>query len=154
MNRKVEGSRPASLELIEHPADLLGEHVRRRVREDAVREASGAAEGRLGATADEDRDPGRWRRTDREGRELVDRALMGERLTAPCLRQDPEGLLHRRAATAHVGAQPGVLDLRPAEPEPERESPVAQQLDRRRVLRKAQRVMHRREDDAGADLDP
>jgi hypothetical protein len=31
---------------------------------------------------------------------------------------------------------------------------VAQQLDRRRVLRKPQRVMHRREDDAGADLDP
>ena len=79
---------------------------------------------------------------------------MGERLAAPRLRQDPKGLLHRRAATAHVGAQPGVLDLRPAEPEPERESPVAQQLDRRRVLREAQRVMHRREDDAGADLDP
>ena len=79
---------------------------------------------------------------------------MGERLATPCLRQDPKGLLHRRAATAHVGAQPGVLDLRPPEPEPERESPVAQQLDRRRVLRQAQRVMHRREDDAGADLDP
>ena len=79
---------------------------------------------------------------------------MGERLAAPGLRQDPEGLLHRRAATAHVGAQPGVLDLRPPEPQPEREPPVAQQLDRRRVLRQAQRVMHRREDDAGADLDP
>ena len=79
---------------------------------------------------------------------------MGERLATPCLRQDPKGLLHRGTATAHVGAQSGVLDLRPAEPEPEHESAVAQQLDRRRVLRQAQRVMHRREQDAGADLDP
>ena len=79
---------------------------------------------------------------------------MGERLTAPRLRQDPEGLLHRRPATAHVGSKPGVLHLRPAEPEPERESTVAQQLDGRGILREAQRVMHRREEDAGADLDP
>jgi len=80
--------------------------------------------------------------------------VVGERIAAPRLRQDPEDLLHRRAATAHVGAQPGVLDLRPAKPEPERQPAVAQQLDGRRVLREAERVMHRREDDAGADLDP
>ena len=79
---------------------------------------------------------------------------MGERLTAPRLRQDPEGLLHRRPATAHVGSEPGVLHLRPSEPEPEHQSTVAQQLDGRGILREAERVMHRGEEDAGADLDP
>ena len=154
MNRNVDGIATGLVELVEHPPDLLAELVRRSVGEDAVGEAGGAADGRFGAAADEDRDPGRWRRTHRECRELMDLSLVRERLAAPCLRQDPEGLLHRRAAMAHVGAQPGVLDLRPAEPEPEHQSTVAQQLDGRGVLREAQRVMHRREDDAGADLDP
>ena len=123
MNRKVDGSRPAlSSSSSTHPT-CSRELLRRRVREDAVCEAGGAADRRLGATADEDRDPGRWRRTHPEGRELVDRALMGERLAAPRLRQDPEGLLHRRAATAHVGAQPGVLDLRPPSPSPSASRP-------------------------------
>ena len=93
-------------------------------------------------------------RADGQRRQLVDRALVGERLAAPRLGQDPEDLLHRRAATVHVGAQPGVLDLRPAQPQPEREPAVAQQLDGRGILGEAQRVMHRREEDAGADLDP
>ena len=142
------------VELVEHPSDLLAELVRRRVREDAVGEAGGAADGGLGAAADEDRDPGRGRRTDGQRRQPVDLSLVGERLAAPRLRQDPEDLLHRRAATAHVGAQPGVLDLRPAQPQPEHEPAVAQQLDGRRVLGEAQRVVHRGEDDAGPDLDP
>ena len=68
--------------------------------------------------------------------------------------QDPEDLVHGRAATARVGAEPGELDLRPAEPEAEDQPAVAEQLDRRRVLRQAERVVHRREDDAGAELDP
>ncbi len=142
------------LELVEHPPDLIAELVRRGVRKDTVRESGRAADGRLGAAADEDRDPGRRCRTDGEGRELIDRSPVGEGLTGPRLRQDLEGLLHRRAATAHVGSEPGVFDLRPAEPEAERESTVAQQLDGRRIFCKPQRVMHRREDDAGADLDP
>ena len=79
---------------------------------------------------------------------------MGERLAAPRLGQDPEDLLHRCAATVQIGAQPGVLDPRPAQPEPEREPAVAQQLDGRGILGEAQRVMHRGEEDAGPDLDP
>ena len=65
-----------------------------------------------------------------------------------------QDLVHRRAATAHVGAEARVLGLGPAEPEAEDQPAVAEQLDRRRVLGQAQRVMHRREDDARADLDP
>ena len=79
---------------------------------------------------------------------------MGERLTTPCLRQDPEGLLHRRAATAHVRSKAGVLHVRPSEPEPECQSTVTQQLDRRCILSEAQRVVHRRQHDTGANLDP
>jgi hypothetical protein len=85
---------------------------------------------------------------------LVDGALVRERFAAPGLWQDPEDLLHRRSAKAHVGAKPGVLHLRPPEAQPERESTVAQQLDGRRILRETERVMQRREDDAGTDLDP
>jgi hypothetical protein len=53
-----EGGRVATglLEFVEDPHDLLPELLRRRVREDTVREASRAAEGWLGATADEDPD--------------------------------------------------------------------------------------------------
>ena len=46
------------LELVEHPADVLVELVRRCVREDAIRRASRAAEGRFGTTAEEDRNTG------------------------------------------------------------------------------------------------
>ena len=57
------------------------------------------------------------------------------------------------AAPAGVGAQPGELDLDPAEADAQRQPAMAQQLDRGRVLGQADRVVHRREDHAGADLD-
>ena len=40
------------------------------------------------------------------------------------------------------------------EPKAKEQPPVAEQLDGRRILRQAERVVHRREDDAGAELDP
>ena len=131
------------------------ELVGRRVGEDAVGEPRGAPDRRLGATADEDRDPGL-------AASGAPRGSGGWYTSPSCVNGSPlhacgrirEDLLHGRAATAHVGAQAGVFDLGPAQPQPERQPAMAQQLDGRRVLRQAQRVMHRREDDAGADLDP
>ena len=133
---------------------LLHELIDRDVGEDAVGEARGAPDGGLRATADEHRDPCRWPRPDGERREVVDRALVGERLAAPRLRQDPEDLVHGRPATAGIGTEPRELHLRPPESEAQDQPAVAQQLDRRRVLGQAQRVVHRREDDARAELDP
>ena len=68
--------------------------------------------------------------------------------------EDPQDLVHSRAATAGVGAEAGELGPRPAEPEAQDQPPVAQQLDGRRVLRQAERMVQRREDDARAELDP
>ena len=126
----------------------------RSVGEDAVGEARGAADGRLGATADQNRDARRGPGPDTERREVVQRALVAERLAAPRLREDPQDLLHRSTAPACVGAEPRELDLRPSEAEAQDQPPVAQQLDRRRILRQAERMVHRGEDDARAELDP
>ena len=151
-----EGRRVAAdaLALVEHPAHLLDELLGRDVREDAVGEAGCAADRGLRATADEHRDPRRRPGPDGERREVEYGALVGERLAAPRLREDPEDLVHGRAATAGVGAEPGELDVRPSEPEAEDQPSVAEQLDGRCILRQAERVVHRREDDARAELDP
>ena len=153
---EAEGRRVATdpLALVQHPAHLLHERLGRGVREDPVGETRGAADGGLGAAADEDGDPRRGRRPDGERREVVDSAPVGERLARPCLREDPEDLVHGRAATTGIGAEPGELDLRPAKPETQHQPAVAEQLDGRRVLGQAERVVHRREDDARAELDP
>ena len=103
------------LELVEHPARpargtcSAGAFEKMPSARRAARRIAGSAPPptRIGIRVD-----GVGRTAER--RELVDRALVGERLAAPRLRQDLEGLLHRRAATAHVGAEAGVLDLRPA----------------------------------------
>ena len=128
--------------------------LRRGIREDAVCEARCAADRGLCAAADEDGDPRRGRGPDGERREVVDRAAVGERLAGPCLREDAQDLIHRRAAATGVGAEPGELDLRPAESEAQDQPPMAEQLDGRRVLGEAERVVQRREDDARPELDP
>ncbi len=86
-------------------------------------------------------------------REVVDLAVVRERFAAPGLRQDPEDLVHGRTPPAHVCAEPDELDSGPAQPEAEDQSAMAEQLDGGRILRQAEGVVHRREDDARAELD-
>src|SRR3954454_15766322 len=103
--------------LVENPLHLLAKLLRRGIREDAVGETAGPTDRRLRATADQDRDPGRRRRSHPERREVVDRPVVGERRTAPGLWQDLEDLLHRRPASAHLGPESPEFNVRPAEPQ-------------------------------------
>ena len=152
-----EGGRVAAdaLALVEHPAHLLDERLGRGVGEDPVGEARGAADRGLGAAADEDRDRRRGRRADARA--------SGDRRRAPWwVNGSPVhacGRIRRISSMAAprrrgVGAEPLELHLRPPEPEAQQQPAVAEQLDRRRILRQAERVVHRREDDARAELDP
>jgi hypothetical protein len=134
--------------------NLFDELRDRGAQENAIGEAGGTADRRLRATAHEDRDPGRWCRPHGERRQIVDRAVVGEWLAGPGLRQDLEDLLHRRAPTTSVGAEAGELHLVPTKPEAQDQPAMAKQLDGRGVLSQAQRVVERGEDYAGAELDP
>ena len=146
MNRKVDGSRPMrSHSSSTQPTCSTNFSAGAFAKIPSARRAA----RRIAGSAPPPTSTGirrRGRGPDGERRQVVDGALVRERLAAPRLRQDPEDLVHGRAATARVGAEPRVLDLGPAEPEAQDQPAVAQQLDGRRILRQAERVVHRGED--------
>ena len=154
MNRNVAGSRPICSHSSCTQRTISTSCGHGDADEDPVGEARGAADRGLGPAADEDRDRRRRSRPDADGRQVVDGPLVGERLAGPRLREDAQDLVHRGAAAALVGAEAGELDPGPAEPEPEQQPAVAQQLHRRGILGQADRVVQRREDHARRDLDP
>ncbi len=151
-----EGRRIATdlVAFVEDPADLLDELLGGGVREDPIRQARSPADRGFGTTTDQHGDPRGRGRPDGQCRQVVDGAGVGERFAAPGLRQDLQDLCHRRATTAGIGAESFVFDLGPAEPEPQHQPTVAQELDGRGVLGQAERVMERREDDARPEFDP
>ena len=153
---EAEGRRVATdpLALVEHPAHLLDELLGGGVREDPIGEACGAADRGLRAAADER--PGSAS-TASAGR----RASGGRRPSPWCVNGSPVhacGRIRRissMAAPRRRASAPSPTNSTsgPAEPEAQDQPAVAEQLDGRRVLRQAQRVVHRCEDDAGAELD-
>ncbi len=73
-------------------------------------------------------------RAHRQLGEVVDDALVAERLAAPGAGEQVEDLLHRPSPQPLLYAEGGELDRAPAEPEPEHQPAPAEELDGGGVL--------------------
>ncbi len=151
---EVVGVSSIAIHLVGCPGDLLEEIRHRGVGEQPVRLAGGATDGGLGAAADDDGDGSVRNRPDRQLREVVHLAAVPERGAAPGLGEDLQDLGHRLSPD-RAGDPEGVeFGVAPPQTEPQGEPSAAEQLDRGGVLGKTQRMVQRRQDDPGPDLDP
>ena len=80
--------------------------------------------------------------------------IEGDRRIGPERAQDRDLLLAPRAAIAEVFVQAVVLDLVPADPDPQAEATAAQQIERRGLLGDERGLPLRQDHHAGHQLDP
>ena len=147
------GSRPMRSHSSRIPSELSQELRRGDVGEDAVGESGCPTNRSLGAASDEDRYRAGRGRAHRQLGKVIHLARVVEYPPTPGLGEDGEDLLHGGAPAREIRAEPGELGLAPAQAQPQYESSLADQVDRGRVFGQAQRVVERRQDDPGPDLD-